>query len=241
MKYFLHDSNSFNDEKITELFLNFGYEGLGLFYTLLEKISSQEKPIKTSVLKSQLKVGKRLEKCWVFMEKIDLISSNNGETFNKHLLNFSEMYRIKKEKNAKRILEWREKQQLAENVTRSKNVRNAYKVNISKVNISKEEKNIQLNFNFVKSLSDLGIEKKIIGDWLKVRKEKKASNTETAFKAISREIEKSGKSANECITIAVERSWSGFKAEWIETDFEKKKNNDTETTYYKPIKFDTRQ
>ena len=46
MKYFLHDSNAFNDEKITELYINFGYEGLGLFYTILEKLASQEKPVK---------------------------------------------------------------------------------------------------------------------------------------------------------------------------------------------------
>jgi hypothetical protein len=43
MKYYLHDSNSFNDEKITELFIKFGYEGLGLFYTCLEKFAQQEK------------------------------------------------------------------------------------------------------------------------------------------------------------------------------------------------------
>ena len=96
MKYYLHDSNSFNDEKITELYIKYGYEGLGLFYTLLEKIASQEKPIKTSILKSQLRVGKRLEKCWQFMEDIELIQSNNGETFNEQLMNYSEKYKIKK-------------------------------------------------------------------------------------------------------------------------------------------------
>ena len=117
MKYFLHDTSSFDDEKISELFINFGYEGLGLFYTLLEKIGKQEKPIKTSVLKCKLKVGKRLEKCWNFMEQIGIIHSNNGETFNKQLLNFSETYQIKKEKNAKKIFEWREKQKIVENVT----------------------------------------------------------------------------------------------------------------------------
>ena len=58
MKYFLHDSNSFNDEKVTELFMAFGYEGLGLFYTALEKFAQQEKPIKTAVLKKQLNIGK---------------------------------------------------------------------------------------------------------------------------------------------------------------------------------------
>lgn len=137
MKYFLHDSNSFNDEKITELYLEFGYEGLGLFYTILEKLALQEKPIKTLVLKHQLNVGKKLEKCWSFMEEIDLISSNNGETFNKQLLNFSEKYQVKKEKNAKRIAEWRENQQVSENVTRYEHVSNTPKVNKSKVNLNK--------------------------------------------------------------------------------------------------------
>ena len=117
MKYFLHDSNAFNDEKITELYINFGYEGLGLFYTILEKLAGQEKPVKTLVLKKQLNVGKKLEKCWKFMETIDIISSNNGETFNKQLLNFSEKYKIKKEKNAKRISEWRDNQEDTKNVT----------------------------------------------------------------------------------------------------------------------------
>lgn len=142
MKYYLHDSNSFSDEKITELFIKFGYEGLGLFYTILEKFALQEKPIKTIVLKSQLKVGKKLEKCWNFMESIDLISSNNGETFNKQLLKFSEKYQVKKEKNAKRISEWRENQSIKENVTHYESVRNTPKVNKSKVNKSKVKESI---------------------------------------------------------------------------------------------------
>ena len=43
MKYYLHDSNSFNDEKVTELFMAYGYEGLGLFYTALEKFAQDKK------------------------------------------------------------------------------------------------------------------------------------------------------------------------------------------------------
>ena len=138
MKYFLHDSNAFNDEKITELYINFGYEGLGLFYTILEKLAGQEKPVKTLVLKKQLNVGKKLEKCWKFMETIDIISSNNGETFNKQLLNFSEKYKIKKEKNAKRISEWRENQSDTKDVTHYESVRNSPKVKESKVKESKD-------------------------------------------------------------------------------------------------------
>ena len=149
----MHDTNAFQDEKVTEIYMKFGYEGVGLFYVILEKLASQEKPIKTSVLKSQLKIGKRLNKCWNFMEQIDIISSSNGETFSKQLLNFSEKYNIKKEKNRKRILEWRENQNNAKNVTRYEHVRNTTQVKLTEVNIKKEEKgkisppDFKANFN----------------------------------------------------------------------------------------------
>lgn len=136
MKYFLHDTNALDDEKVTELFMEFGYEGVGLFYCILEKIAKQEKPVKTLVLKRQLKVGKKLERCWSYMEEIGLICSSNGDTFNKQLLNFSEKYKIKKESNAKRVSEWREKQLVIENVTHYEHVRNTPKVKESKVKVN---------------------------------------------------------------------------------------------------------
>jgi hypothetical protein len=150
MKYFLHDTSSFDDEKVTELYLKFGYEGLGLFYTALEKIGKQEKPVKTTVLKAQLKVGKKLNKCWLFMEEIGLLSSNNGDTFNKQLLNFSEKYQIKKEKTREKVLQWRKKQEDKENVTGYVPICNPPKVKESKVNKSK------VNILFIPpSLSDV--------------------------------------------------------------------------------------
>lgn len=119
--------------------MEFGYEGLGLFYTILEKIAAQEKPIKTHVLKSQLKVGKKLEKCWKFMESIEIIHSNNGETFNIKLMNFSEKYKIKKENTAKRVSEFRDRQKVIKNVTCYDSVSNAPKVKESKVNSNIKE------------------------------------------------------------------------------------------------------
>ena len=71
------------------------------------------------------------------MEGIELISSNNGETFNKQLLNFSEKYKIKKQKNAERIAQWRKNQEDKESVTCNESVRNNPKVKESKVNRSK--------------------------------------------------------------------------------------------------------
>jgi hypothetical protein len=226
MKYYLHDSNAFNDDKITELYINFGYEGVGLFYVILEKLAQQEKPVKTSVLKHQLKIGKKLEKCWNFIESLELISSSNGETFNKQLLNFSEKYKIKKEKNAEKISQWRKNQDVTKNVTSYEPSCNAPKVKESKVKESKvkeskvniiDKKESEI-FNFTKSMSNLIIDYQILSEWLKIRKAKNLVNTETAFKAIVKQIELSKLTPNEAIKKAVEKSWGGFEAKWLEKD-----------------------
>lgn len=70
-------------------------------------------------------------------------------------------------------------------------------------------------FNFRKSLIDLGVEEQVAEDWMKVRKTKKATNTETSFNRIKSQIEKSGRDPNECITLAVAKDWKGFEATWI--------------------------
>lgn len=70
-------------------------------------------------------------------------------------------------------------------------------------------------FDFLNALGEIGVSEPVARDWMEVRKGKKATNTETAFKSIEREIRKSGRTAEECITLAVENSWSGFKAEWL--------------------------
>lgn len=117
MKYFLHDSNALNDDKISELFIEYGFEGVGLYYCILEKLAYQEKPIKTTVLKSQLKVGKRLEKLWSFMEKIGIICSENDETFSKRMSSYLETFTKKREKTAEKVSQWREKHEDKKNVT----------------------------------------------------------------------------------------------------------------------------
>lgn len=84
---------------------------------------------------------------------------------------------------------------------------------LSKDNDIIEEQNSK--FNFKKELIALGISNQVVSDWLIVRAKKKAANTETAFNSIKKEILKSPIPANESMTIAVEKNWQGFKAEWI--------------------------
>jgi hypothetical protein len=69
-------------------------------------------------------------------------------------------------------------------------------------------------FDFKKSLIDYGFEKTLVNDWLKIRKTKKATNTETAFKKFIKEIEKNGNDKNKLFEYIVSQSWSGFKSEW---------------------------
>jgi len=205
MKYFLHSTDSFDDEKITELFLQYGYEGLGLFYVLLEKIGKQEKPVKTSVLKAQLKVGKRLEKCWSFMESLGIISSSNGETFNERILSYSETYQIKKQKTKEKVAQWRENQAFEKNVTSYVPVSNPPKVKESKVKESKED----IVFPFSPDFNSHWER------WKRYKKELKFTykSTETEQAAINELRKKANDSeatAIEMINQSIANGWKGF-------------------------------
>lgn len=70
-------------------------------------------------------------------------------------------------------------------------------------------------FDFKKSLIEIGVSDKIATDWIKVRRDKKASNTETSFNHIKKQIELASISADDCIRIAVEKNWRGFESDWV--------------------------
>ena len=99
--------------------------------------------------------------------------------------------------------------------------------NVKKEKNVNNDKNKHIEFNFKNSLLDLGIKKEIVDDWLKVRKTKKATNTETSFRSIKKQIELSGKIASECIRVAVENNWAGFKADWLKNLGLNNKSNGT--------------
>lgn len=88
-------------------------------------------------------------------------------------------------------------------------------VNDSDNDILLEKETKEIKFNFKNSLKGLDIDEKIISEWLSVRRKKKATNSETAFNKIKSEIDKSGLSANNCIKLSVENSWSGFNHSWL--------------------------
>lgn len=83
-------------------------------------------------------------------------------------------------------------------------------------------------FQFKKSCIDYGFEKNLVEDWMKVRKTKRLTNTETALRAFIGEVEKTGKDKNELLKEIVENGWAGFKASWLD-----KGTNDKEGRYIK--------
>jgi uncharacterized protein YdaU (DUF1376 family) len=69
-------------------------------------------------------------------------------------------------------------------------------------------------FSFKAALLELGAPEQLASDWLKVRKAKRAANTQTALKGFLNEVQKSGRTLNDVLQQCVEQSWGGFKSDW---------------------------
>jgi uncharacterized protein YdaU (DUF1376 family) len=63
-----------------------------------------------------------------------------------------------------------------------------------------------------------GVTESVWNDYLKIRKAAKKPLTDTALKGLVREAGKANKTLNEALVICCERSWLGFKAEWLKGD-----------------------
>jgi hypothetical protein len=79
----------------------------------------------------------------------------------------------------------------------------------------KEKEEEKEKFSFRKTLLELTSNKILVDDWLKVRKTKKATNTETALNSFIREVKKTNESIDTILEICIEHSWKGFKVEWL--------------------------
>ena len=99
------------------------------------------------------------------------------------------------------------------------------------VNFGEEEKNNQpLNaeketsppvapaphpFNFRKAMLSEGFAPELVDEWLKIRKAKKAVNTERAFKTFIEHVRKTNQDINTVLSIIVQKQWRGFEADWL--------------------------
>ena len=70
-------------------------------------------------------------------------------------------------------------------------------------------------FNFRKAMLSEGFAPELVEEWLKIRKAKKAINTERAFKTFIEQVRKTNQDINTVLSIIVQKQWKGFEAEWL--------------------------
>lgn len=82
----------------------------------------------------------------------------------------------------------------------------------------KEKKEKNNTYSFLASLLEHGFDEKLSREWVEVRKQLKAVNTETAFNSFMAQVQKHGGDKNRILRTCVERSWKGFNANWLEQE-----------------------
>lgn len=89
-------------------------------------------------------------------------------------------------------------------------------INKNEKNEKNDNTNTEKKFNFKLALLEYGFEEKLVDEWLMVRRKKKATNSELAFKQFIGQVEKSNMEINKLLElVAVEKQWKSFNAEWL--------------------------
>jgi len=70
-------------------------------------------------------------------------------------------------------------------------------------------------FNFKKAMLAEGFAPELVDEWLKIRKAKKAINSELAFKTFIEQVRKTNQDINAVLNIVVQKQWKGFEADWL--------------------------
>lgn len=72
-------------------------------------------------------------------------------------------------------------------------------------------------FNFKQAMLSAGFAADLTEEWLKIRKAKKAVNSELAFKTFLGHVQRTGRDKNEILTLVVQKQWKGFDASWVQS------------------------
>ena len=82
-------------------------------------------------------------------------------------------------------------------------------------------------FNFRKAMLAEGFAPELVDEWLKIRKAKKAINSERAFNTFIEQVQKTGQDKNAILERVVQKQWRGFEASWLQADqIPQQTNND---------------
>lgn len=112
----MHDSSLFDSDEVYELYLEFGFKAVGIYYVILEKQANHEKPIKESVLRRQLNLTKREDTLFEKMIELGLLIRKNGEIYNENLLSETRVYVEGRKKSKESMKELRDNQRVKKNV-----------------------------------------------------------------------------------------------------------------------------
>ena len=99
--------------------------------------------------------------------------------------------------------------------TQVKHERNADETQVTP---NKNDKNENNKYSFLASLLENGFDEQLSKEWMQVRKQLKAVNTETAFNSFMTQVKKHGGDRNKILRKCVERSWKGFNHTWLEQE-----------------------
>ena len=72
-------------------------------------------------------------------------------------------------------------------------------------------------FNFRQAMLSAGFAADLTEDWLRIRKTKKAVNSERAFKIFLEQVQRTGRDKNEILALVVQKQWKGFEASWVQS------------------------
>ena len=72
-------------------------------------------------------------------------------------------------------------------------------------------------FNFKQAMLSAGFAADLTEDWLKIRKAKKAVNSERAFKIFLEQVQRTGQDKNAILALVVQKQWKGFEASWVQS------------------------
>ena len=72
-------------------------------------------------------------------------------------------------------------------------------------------------FNFRQAMLSAGFAADLTEEWIKIRKAKKAVNSELAFKTFLGHVQRTGRDKNEILALVVQKQWKGFEASWVQS------------------------
>ncbi len=115
----------------------------------------------------------------------------------------------------------------------SQNEKQVYPGNIQNKELKRKKvaQKKENDFSFRNSMIEYGFDEKLTDEFLRIRKIKKAVNSEFAFENFIKQVEKANQNPNYILKIITEKQWKGFQAEWIsnqnsnQNGFNQSKNN----------------